>query len=340
MLIQETRRGLYCPAGDFYVDPWRPADVAVVTHGHADHARWGSKRVLTSASGKALVQARVGDNTQVQGIPFGETLTHNGVTISLHPAGHILGSAQVRLEHRGEVVVVSGDYKTQPDPTCEEFEPVPCHTFITESTFGLPIYRWQPHEVLFSEINSWWRACQEADTTAVVFAYALGKAQRILGGVDRSIGPILVHGAVHRFLDDYRAQGIDLPPADYASVENTRATKGRALLVAPPSALGTPWLKKFQPASLAFASGWMAVRGSRRRRSMDQGFVLSDHADWEGLLDAIDATGAENIGVTHGHGEVLVRWLREQGKAAWKLQTRFVGEAGEDQTSGPEEDAE
>ena len=340
MLIQETKRGLYCPAGNFYVDPYRGADFAVVTHGHADHARWGSKKVLTSTSGKNLVQARVGDKTLVQGIPFGESLVHNGITISLHPAGHILGSAQVRLEHKGEVVVISGDYKTLPDPTCEEFEPVTCHTFITESTFGLPIYRWQPNDVLFEEINAWWRDCQNQNKTAVVFAYALGKAQRILGGVDREIGPILVHGAVHRFLDEYRAQGIDLPDANYASVEHAKVSKGKALLIAPPSALGTPWMKKFRPVSMAFASGWMAVRGSRRRRSMDKGFVVSDHADWEGLLGAIEATGAENIGVTHGHGEVLVRWLQEQGKYAWKLNTQFQGEAGEDRTEEASEASE
>jgi putative mRNA 3-end processing factor len=295
--------------------------------------------VLTSTSGQALVQARVGEKTRVQGMPFGEQITHNGVQISLHPAGHILGSAQVRLEHRGEVTVVSGDYKTSSDPTCEDFEPVRCDTFITESTFGLPIYRWQPHQVLFDEINAWWRDCQENGKTAVIFAYALGKAQRILGGVDRDIGPILVHGAVHRFLQEYRDQGIDLPHAEYASVEQAKATKGRALLVAPPSALGTPWLKKFRPASLAFASGWMTVRGSRRRRGLDKGFVVSDHADWDGLVSAIEATGADRIGVTHGTGDVLVRWLRDQGKEAWKLNTHFQGELSEDQEPGDTEDA-
>ncbi|MDX1680011.1 MAG: ligase-associated DNA damage response exonuclease [Akkermansiaceae bacterium] len=337
-LIQESPEGIYCPAGGFYVDPWKPADFAVITHGHSDHARWGSKKVLTAESGTSLVQARVGNQTRVQGIPFGETLVHKGVKISLHPAGHILGSAQVRLEHKGEVAVISGDYKTQADPTCEDFEPVPCHTFITESTFGLPIYRWQPHDILFEEINGWWRNCQAQEKTAVIFAYALGKAQRILGGVDRSIGPILVHGAVHRFLEDYQQQGIDLPEAAHASVENAKSTQGRALLVAPPSAMGTPWLKKFRPLSLAFASGWMAVRGTRRRRSMDKGFVVSDHADWEGLLGAIETTGAERIGVTHGHGEVLVRWLQEQGKEAWKLKTRFAGEAAEDPSSEESEE--
>lgn len=319
MLLQETKLGLYCPAGDFYVDPYRGAPYAVVTHGHADHARWGSKQVLTSASGKDLVQARVGDKTAVQGIPFGETVMRKGVKISLHPAGHILGSAQVRIEHKGEVVVVSGDYKTLPDATCESFEPVKCHTFITESTFGLPIYRWRPDEELFADINAWWRECQDEGKTTVLFAYSLGKAQRLLAGLDRETGPILVHGAVVQFLEAYRNQGIDLPFTQYANKENAQAHKGKAMVVAPPSAMGTTWMKKFQPASLAFASGWMTVRGGRRRQGLDRGFVVSDHADWDGLLSAIDATGAEHIGVTHGHGEVLVRWLREQGKDAWKL---------------------
>lgn len=336
MLIKETRQGLYCPQGDFFVDPTRGADYAVVTHGHADHARWGSKQVLTSASGQALVQERVGDKTAVQGIPFGETVTRNGVRISLHPAGHILGSAQVRLEYKGEVTVISGDYKTLPDRTCETFEPVPCHTFITESTFGLPIYRWQPNEVLYAEINAWWRSCQEERRTAVIFAYALGKAQRILGGLDPEIGPILVHGAVVPFLKTYREQGIDLPTTLYANKETAKEHKGSALVVAPPSAMGTTWLKKFQPASLAFASGWMAVRGGRRRRGLDKGFVVSDHADWEGLLGAIEATGAERIGVTHGQGDVLVRWLQQQGKQAWKVNAHFQGEAAEDQEESTE----
>jgi putative mRNA 3-end processing factor len=316
MLVQETLKGLFCPEGGFYIDPHRGVDRALVTHGHADHARWGSKRVLTAESGKELVRARVGKDPVVVGMPFGEHKTIGGVRVSFHPAGHILGSAQIRLEHRGEVTVVSGDYKTRPDAT--------------ESTFGLPIYRWPDQREVFDGVNAWWRECQAAGKTAVIYAYALGKAQRILGGIDASIGPILVHGAVYNFLEPYRRQGIGLPPAEKASVENAKAAKGRALLVAPPSAQGSTWLKKFRPVSHAFASGWMTVRGGRRRRAMDRGFVLSDHADWPGLLAAIEATGATEIGVTHGNGQALARWLNEHGKDARVLQTRFTGETGEE----------
>jgi putative mRNA 3-end processing factor len=334
MLVEETSKGLYCAAGGFYIDPWRGVDRALVTHGHADHARWGSKRYLTAASGRELVQARVGKDAVVESMAWGEHRTVGGVRVSFHPAGHILGSAQIRLEYRGEVTVVSGDYKTAPDATCEGFEPVRCHGFITESTFGLPIYRWPAQEQVFAEINTWWRQCQQQGKTAVLYAYALGKAQRILGGVDAGIGPILVHGAVHRFLDPYRAQGIALPPAEKATVENAKACRGRALLIAPPSAQGSTWLKKFGPVSHAFASGWMMVRGGRRRRAMDRGFVLSDHADWPGLLAAIEATGASEVGVTHGHGHALARWLQEQGRQARVLKTPYAGETGEDQEAG------
>ena len=336
LLIQETKKGLYCPEGGFYIDPWRGVERALVTHGHADHARWGSKRYLTSSSGRALVRARVGKDPVVEGMQWGERRTIGGVRVSFHPAGHILGSAQIRVARKGRVEVVGGDYKTAVDATCETFEPVRCHRFITESTFGLPIYRWPEQAEVFAGINAWWRDCQADNKTAVIYAYALGKAQRILGGVDASIGPILVHGAVHQFLEPYRARGIPLPEAEKASVENAKAHRGRALVVAPPSARGSSWLKKFGAASHAFASGWMTVRGARRRRSMDRGFILSDHADWAGLLDAIEATGAEEIGVTHGNGRALARWLNEHGKRARVLHTRFVGETGEDAESGGE----
>lgn len=338
MLIQETEKGLFCPVGGFYIDPRRGVERALVTHGHADHARWGSKRYWTSAAGRELVRARVGRDARVEGLAWGERRDVNGVRVSFHPAGHILGSAQIRLEYRGRVEVVGGDYKTAVDATCEPFEPVRCHRFITESTFGLPIYRWPEQAAVFAEINAWWRDCREAGKTAVLYAYALGKAQRILGGVDASIGPILVHGAVYAFLEPYRERGIALPAAEKASVEHAAAQRGKALVVAPPSAQGSSWLKKFGAVSQAFASGWMTVRGGRRRRAMDRGFVLSDHADWSGLLEAIEATGAEEIGVTHGNGRALARWLNEHGKQARVLRTRFVGESGEDAEAAAEAD--
>jgi putative mRNA 3-end processing factor len=249
---------------------------------------------------------------------YGETTYINGVAVSLHPAGHILGSAQVRVEYRGEVWVVSGDYKLAPDPTCTAFEPVRCNTFITESTFGLPIYRWPPAASVYQEINEWWRNNQTAGKASVIFAHAVGKAQRILAGIDPSTGPIFAHDEVRSVNQCYRDAGVELPltraPQD---VSKDDAPKGydwsQALILAPESAHGTTWLRRFGVVSTAFASGWMRIRGTRRRKSIDRGFVLSDHADWPGLLEAINLTGAEQVWVTHGYRAPLVRWLTEQG---------------------------
>jgi len=261
----------------------------------------------------------------------------NGVRVSLHPAGHILGSAQVRVEHRGEVWCVSGDYKTTPDPAAENFEPVRCNHFITECTFGLPIYRWPATRDVFAQLNHWWRANQELGRTSVVFAYSLGKAQRVLAGVDASIGPIAVHGAVAPFLPLYRTEGVALPEVEKLTKDNAADYRGRGLVVAPGSVQGTTWLKKIAPNSLAFASGWMAVRGARRRMSLDRGFVLSDHVDWPGLVEAVKATGATKIGVTHGHTAPFIRYAREElGLDAYDVPTRFVGE----QMKGGEDDDE
>jgi putative mRNA 3-end processing factor len=332
MLIELNDNGLYCAAGDFYVDPWRPAARAIVTHAHADHARRGSRAYLAAAEGERVLRTRLGEDASIQTVPYGEPIFVNGVRLSLHPAGHILGSAQVRIEHRGEVWVVSGDYKTEPDATCTPFEPVRCHGFITESTFGLPIYRWRPQVEVFDDINAWWRANQLAGRASVLFAYALGKSQRLLAGVDPTIGPIFTHGAVERLNQDYRAGGVPLPATIYAAA-GRGADWSQALIVAPPSAQG-PWLRRFGAISTGFASGWMQLRGTRRRRAVDRGFALSDHADWPGLLDTIDATGAEQVWVTHGYGAVLARWLNERGVAARSVSTRFEGEVEESPEDG------
>jgi putative mRNA 3-end processing factor len=334
-LIIPTDHGLYCPAGDFHIDPWRsdpPVERAIVTHAHADHLRPGHRRYLCSRSGEAVLRQRVHPGAAVQTLPWGEAIDVGDVRVSLHPAGHLLGSAQVRVERNGEVWVVTGDYKTQHDrslPADEKFEVVNCHTFITESTFGLPIYRWPPQKRVFSGIDAWWRRNIDAGRASVIFAYALGKAQRVLAGLDDSIGPIIVHGAVKRFVDIYREAGIALPRTQMVSEVDRRQIRGRAMVVAPPSADGTPWLRRFGPISTAFASGWMQVRGMRRRRSMDRGFVLSDHVDWPALMSTIDATGADRIGVTHGYTAAVVRYLREvKGRDAFVVPTRYEGEAG------------
>ena len=321
--------GLYCSAGGFHIDPWKPVDRAVITHAHGDHARWGSQRYLAARAGMTVLRTRLGAGAAVQHAEYGEPVTVNGVRVSLHPAGHILGSAQVRVEHRGEVWVVSGDYKTEPDRTCMPFEPLRCHTFITESTFGLPIYRWSPQEEVFAEIDAWWRANQEAGRASLLLGYALGKAQRLLAGVDPTIGPIYAHGAVEKLNADYRAAGVELAPTQYTGGAPRGTDWSRALILAPPSAMGTPWMRKFGAVSAAFASGWMRIRGTRRRRGMDRGFVLSDHVDWPSLMEAISATGATRVGVTHGYREAVVRWLREQGLQAWTLASHWEGETDE-----------
>jgi putative mRNA 3-end processing factor len=325
-LVRPTDRGLYCAAGDFYVDPWRPVDRAVITHAHGDHARPGSAAYLAARPGVPVLQTRLGPDASIEGLAYGETRTLGAVKVSLHPAGHVLGSAQVRIESAGEVWVVSGDYKLDPDPTCAPFEPVRCHAFISESTFGLPVYRWRTHAEIFGGIDRWWAANAREGRASVLFGYAFGKAQRILASVDASIGPIVVHGAVEALNRGYRECGVALPATE--TVAEGKHDYGGALVVAPPSAQSTPWLRRFGEYSDAFASGWMAIRGARRQRAVDQGFVLSDHADWPSLLRAIEASGAERVFVTHGQVDPLVRFLRERGLDARPMETEYEGEKG------------
>ena len=331
-LLQIDADGLWCEAGGFHVDPWNPVDRAVITHAHGDHMARGCGSYLGSAEGEQVMRARLLEDASVETTEWGVARTINGVQVSLHPAGHILGSAQIRVEHKGEVWVVSGDYKTEPDATCSPFEPVPCHTFITESTFGLPIYRWPEQEVIFEEINSWWRRNVEEGKASLLYGYSLGKAQRLLAGVDPSIGPIFTHGAVERLTEAYRRSEIPMPETTYIGEEVERGRKKweGALVVAPPSAHGTPWMRKFGRLSSGFASGWMRIRGTRRRKAVDRGFVLSDHVDWPSLLDAVEATGAERVLVTHGYVRQVVRYLRDAGLDADGLETRYEGESDEE----------
>lgn len=325
-LIVARPEGLYCPPGDFYIDPWRPVERAVITHAHSDHARPGNGHYLAQRDSAGILRARLGEIT-LQTLGYGEAIEHRGVRISLHPAGHVLGSAQVRLEHGARVWVASGDYKTEADGTCPAFEPVPCDTFITESTFGLPIYRWPPQARLIAEIDDWWRGNAARERASVLFCYAFGKAQRILHGVDASIGPIVVHGAIEPLDAVYREAGVKLPPTLRATDPGVDAALlRRALVLAPPSAQGTPWLRRFGQYADGFASGWMQLRGTRRRRGVDRGFVMSDHADWAGLQRAIADTGAERVFVTHGSVAVMVRWLREAGLDASGFSTEYGDE--------------
>jgi putative mRNA 3-end processing factor len=324
-LIISTDRGLYCPQGDFHIDAWKPVPRNIVTHAHSDHARRGSENYLVPPDGEAVLKCRLGSDIEVKTVPYGQAIEINGVSVSLHPAGHLLGSCQVRVEKQGEAWVFTGDYKTQSDPTCRPFELVRCHTFITECTFGLPLFRWRPAEDVASDINGWWRHNITQSRTSILLAYSLGKAQRVLAMLDPDIGPILLHGAVYSMTQTYREAGVSLPAAAHASIENVKAHKG-AIVIAPPGAEGGPWIRKFHPESVAVASGWMQVRGHRRRQAVDRGFVLSDHVDWPSLQATISQTGAQHIIATHGYTGPLVRYLRESGRSAEEFSTRFEGE--------------
>jgi putative mRNA 3-end processing factor len=339
-LIVLRAEGLYCPPGNFYIDPWRPVDRAVITHAHADHSRTGHRHYLASAPSEGVMRARLGA-VNLQTLKYGEVIDHFGVRLSLHPAGHVLGSAQVRVEHGGRVWVASGDYfltahdadASEDNLTCDAFEPVRCDCFITESTFGLPIYRWQPQRDIFNDINAWWRANAAAGRASLLLGYSFGKAQRILAGVDSTIGPIVVHAAVEPLNRAYRDAGVRLPATQLISDVSDQSVLRRALAIAPPAVQGSAWAQRFDapglPASDAFASGWMQLRGGRRRQGVDRGFVLSDHADWPGLQRAIRATGAERVIVTHGYEAVMVRWLQSQGLQAGSFKTEY-GDQAED----------
>ncbi len=327
-LLTFTDRGIYCAEGDFYIDPWRPVDRALVTHGHADHAHDGMRRYLATDIAAPVMRHRLGD-IALDTIRYGERRQIGGVTVSYHPAGHVPGSAQIRIERKGEVWVASGDYKTIDDGLSTPFEPVRCDAFITESTFGLPVFKWTPQAELARELNAWWAANAAEGRFSLIGAYALGKAQRILTLADSSIGPILTHGAVENTNEVLRAQGIKLPDTIRVTPETDLKAHAGALVVATPSGLGGPWARRFGQASTAFASGWMALRGVRRRRAADRGFIMSDHADWPGLNAAIRETGASRIFVTHGYTSVFRRWLETEGYDAAVVSTEYSGEGFE-----------
>lgn len=332
-LLQVNDNGIYCAAGDFYIDPWRPVPRAVVTHAHSDHARWGCQSYLTTFEGRGVLARRMGVDAVIETVRYGQAVTIGGATVSLHPAGHILGSAQVRVESKGDVWVVTGDYKIEPDPTCTPWEPVPCRTLVSECTFGLPIYRWSDSRLVFAEIDDWRRRNRDQGRVSVLFGYSLGKAQRLLAGIDPTLGPIYCHGSVQALNADYRAAGISLPPTEYAGTYDRKKAEAGALVVAPPSALGSSWMRRFGEVSTAFASGWMVVRGTRRRRNVDKGFVLSDHVDWPGLEIAVKESGAERILFTHGSTYAASRYFTDKGIDASALQTEYSGEAEESESA-------
>jgi putative mRNA 3-end processing factor len=322
-LIRFTGKGLYCEAGNFYIDPWQPVERAIITHAHSDHARWGSQYYLCHKFSKPILQLRLGSDIKVDTVEWNQAVYFNGVTVSLHPAGHILGSSQIRVEYKGEVWVASGDYKTENDGISGEFEPVPCHSFITESTFGLPIYQWKPQQFIYNNIQDWVRLNQAKGKTSVLIAYSLGKAQRILQPVAQITDRIFAHGAIWNVHQTLIEAGHSLPVIERITPETPKEDIKGSVIIAPPSADGTPWMKKFAPYAVGVCSGWMQVRGNYRRRNADAGFALSDHADWNGLLAAIKATGAGTVYVTHGFTSAFSRYLNEQGILSHEVKTEF-----------------
>jgi putative mRNA 3-end processing factor len=325
-LITVLPEGLYCQPGNFFIDPWKAVDVALITHAHADHARSGSSLYLATQISEGILRKRLGESVNLQGVEYGNKIKLGDTWISFHPAGHVLGSAQIRIEHRDEVWVVSGDYKRCTDPTCSPFEVVPCDTFITEATFGLPIYQWDSGEEICRTIYDWWQG--DLDRPSLLFCYAFGKAQRILGELRKFTDqPVYVHGAIHGLTEIYRGVGVEMVPTIPAS-EMPRSYKFKGdLVLAPPSGHRSSWMKRFQQPQTAFASGWMAVRGARRHRGYERGFALSDHADWQGLVNTVLQTGAKTVYVTHGQSEVLARYLSEvHNLNALPLKTLFEGE--------------
>lgn len=329
-MLEFTPNGIYCAPGDFFIDPWKPVDRAVITHAHADHARAGHAHYLCAASGADVLRHRLGD-VSVDRVRYGETVTVGDVTVSLHPAGHIPGSAQVRMAHRGQVAVVSGDYKVTADGLSEPFEPVACHTFVSECTFGLPVFRWPDQNVVFDEIRHWWQANRADGKLSVLAAYSLGKAQRLISGLAGGDAPVFVHATIDATNAVLRGAGFKFPETRRLDPETTKQDVAGGLLIVPPAASDAAWIKKLGPASRAFASGWMAVRGIRRRRGVDRGFVMSDHADWSGLNEAITATGADEVFVTHGYTGVFSRWLTTQGMNCGVVETAFSNSDDDDQ---------
>ena len=327
-MIERTPEGLYCRAADAWVDPWRPVPRALITHAHADHARPGCGEYWAVASSEGVLRQRLGQDISLHPVQYGVEHWLGQCRVSFHSAGHVLGSAQIRLEVDGEVWVVSGDYKRDADPSCDPFEPVPCDVLITEATFGLPIYRWQTGAEVANEIRAWWQG--DRQRPSLLFCYAFGKAQRLMAelnaiGVDDEV---LLHGAVETVTRHYRAAAVPMTPSRPVSDLPRSDTLAGRLVLAPPSAHRSSWMRRFRSPQTGFASGWMAVRGARRRRGYERGFVLSDHADWPGLIQTVRQSGARKVYVTHGQSDVLARYLREiEGIEAEPLETLFEGEA-------------
>ena len=323
-LLVFNERGLYCERADVYLDAWRPVKKCLVTHGHSDHARFGHESYLTHHQNIPIIKHRLG-NINVQGVSWGEKTNINGVEFTFFPAGHVIGSSQIRVAYKGEVWVFTGDYKLQDDGVCEPWIPVKCHILITECTFGLPAFNWRPQQEVMNDLSAWWKENSAEGKTSVVFAYSLGKAQRILKHLDESIGRIYSHGAIEKLTEVLRATHV-FPATNLVTKEIDKKNFPGSMVLAPPSAHGSSWMRKFVPFETASVSGWMAFRGARRRRAVDRGFVLSDHCDWQELLRAVKESAAERIICTHGYTDIFSRYLRSRGYDARTQTTQFEGE--------------
>ena len=332
--IKFTKKGIYCIPGKFYLDPWYPVDYAIISHGHADHSRWGNKHYLCHQDSKNILLHRLGKDISIETLNFNEIKTINGVKVSFYPAGHIIGSVQIKLEYKGKVVVFSGDYKTNPDFITTPFEPVKCHEFITESTFGLPIYSWKAETVLQNQLQQWIVNNQKQNKTSVFFGYSLGKAQRIMSLVD-GIDEVYVHSAINNLNQAISKSGIILPKSKLITSDFNKKDIQNKIVILPPALLGSNLLKKIPNAATAICSGWMQIRGNRRWKGVDAGFAVSDHADWDGLLSAVRATEAEKVYVTHGSQAVFSKYLNEIGIESQEVVTEYGTEDNEDAKDQP-----
>ncbi len=321
-LITFTNKGIYCKQGDFYIDPWKPVNLAVTTHGHADHVKWGNNGYLCHTLTKPVLDQRLGEGLKIETLPYDKEISINGVKISFFPAGHVIGSSQVRLEYKGEVCVISGDYKTENDGISTPFEPVKCHTFVSESTFGLPIYKWQPQEAIFEKIKDWISGNHDNNKTSVLIAYSLGKAQRLINGL-AGYSDIYVHNSIANLNERFIAAGVNLPETHRITADIKKEILQRGIVIVPPALAEGRWIKNLNHAATGICSGWMQVRAGRRWRSADAGFAMSDHADWPGLLSAIKATEAEKVYVTHGYTATFSKYLNEIGIASEEVKTQY-----------------
>lgn len=327
--IKFTKKGIYCIPGKFYLDPWYPVDYAVISHGHADHSRWGNKHYLCHQDSKNILLHRLGKDISIETLNYNQIKTINGVKVSFFPAGHIIGSVQIKLEYKGKIVVFSGDYKTNPDFITTPFEPVKCHEFITESTFGLPIYSWKTEAELQNQLQQWVVNNQKQNKTSVFFGYSLGKAQRIMSLVD-GIDEVYVHSAINNLNQAISKSGIVLPKSKLITSDFNKKDIQNKIIILPPALLGSKLLKKIPNAATAICSGWMQIRGNRRWKGVDAGFAVSDHADWNGLLSAVKATEAEKVYVTHGSQAVFSKYLNEIGIESQEIVTEYGTEDNED----------